>query len=120
MRTFTDQGVHQPFLKASYDTVFRSRGDYDPYVSLWMAILELAVSDMDSSYEIQRQQSRSWIFSVDKNVGAFRWICDHVGLEWMVLQGACLSRASRSEITKSQQKGKESQKLRGRRTGKSL
>ena len=110
---------HQPFTAASYDTVFRSRGDYDPYVSLWMAVLNLAVSDMDSSYELQRQQAKSWIFSVNKDVGSFRWICDNVGLEWMVLQGACLKRSSRSDITKSQQKG-DTQKLRGRRTGKSL
>ena len=116
MRTFIDNGIHEPFKTGTYDTPFRGRGDYDPYVSLWMSVLQLAVADMDSIYDNLRRHSRKWIFSMERQMGSFRWVCDHVGLEWTVLQSACVSKANRSEIIRSQRKSsKDVQQLRAKR-----
>ncbi len=116
MKEKLDDAKHEPFIDAGFATPWRKRGDYDPYVSLWMSVLQLAISDSDSTYESLRRPAREWIFSADKTPGSFRWICDHVGLDWMILQSACISKTKRQALVKSQEKSqKDVQKLKARR-----
>lgn len=111
-----DEETHFPFVDVKHPTPFRKRDDYDPYVNLWMNVMNLAISDMDSVYESLRKPAKNWIFSQSKLPGSFKWICDHTGLDWFVLQTACMSRSRRQSIVKSQQKHqKDVQKLKGKR-----
>lgn len=116
MKKNLDDARHKPFKDFTFATPWRNRDDYDPYVSLWMSVLQLAISDSDSTYESLRRPARDWIFSADKTPGSFRWICDHVGLDWIILQSACMSRPKRQALVKSQKKSqKDVQKLKARR-----
>lgn len=116
MKEKLDDAKHEPFKDFTFATPWRKRGDYDPYVSLWMSVLQIAISDSDSTYyESLRKPAREWIFSADKTPGSFRWICDHVGLDWIILQSACMSRPKRQALVKSQEKSqRDVQKLKAR------
>lgn len=111
-----NEGTHDPYIADKFATPFRKRDDYDPYVNIWMGVIQLAISDIDSTYESLRKPAREWIFSNNKTPGSFIWICDHTGLDWSVLQQACVSRKNREALVKSQEKSqKDVQKLKAKR-----
>lgn len=54
--------------------------EYEPYLKLWAAVIELAVSDVLSikpgKVEPDQQRSAEWIASMSNAPLSFHWACD--------------------------------------------
>ena len=54
-----------------------TRASYQPELSLWSSILELAIIDYTSKYYSERESASAWIFSDDKNrITSFDSVCE--------------------------------------------
>jgi hypothetical protein len=52
--------------------------DIKPYIDLWAAVFKLGIIDATYDWASERahKPAVTWVFSDDRHVGSFLWICD--------------------------------------------
>lgn len=58
--------------------------DPAPYLALWTAVVETALTDLramcPNKPTQEQRESVAWVLSGDKHVASFEWVCDTLGV----------------------------------------
>lgn len=74
------------------------KGEHVEYQLLWAGVLLQAVRDFESRHSSERDKALNYVYSHDKHIGSFTWICDELGLESDQIRQMCVTRHGRKQL----------------------
>ena len=74
------------------------RGEHVEYQLLWASVILQAVRDLEGRDSRDRNRALNYVYSHDKHISSFTWICDELGLESDQIRQLCVTRAGRKQL----------------------